>query len=58
MELSPPLHLGVEAIKKEAFGSLSTSVGQLTNFQIYIYIYIYTHEVFKKFPGLIYKTKV
>ena len=33
----PPLHLGVVAVEKEAFGSPSISVGQL----IYIYIYIY-----------------
>ena len=36
----PPLHLGVVAIEKRAFGSPSTMVGQLT---IYIYIYIYIY---------------
>ena len=37
MELRPPLHLGVVAIEKGAFGSPSTMVANFT----YIYIYIY-----------------
>ena len=43
MEYHPPLHLGVVAIEKGAFGLPSTKV---TNFTIYIYIYIYacTHS--------------
>ena len=45
-ELSLPLHLGVVAVKKGAFGSLSTTVGQFTTF-IYIYIYIYMTVVQK-----------
>ena len=36
---SPPLHFGVVAIEKVAFGSPSTKVANFT--YIYIYIYIY-----------------
>ena len=39
---SAPLHLGVVAIEKRAFGSPSTMV---TNFTFTIYIYIYTSIV-------------
>ena len=39
MSSTLPLHLGVVAIEKEAFGSPSTTVSQLTT-NIYIYIYI------------------
>ena len=32
MELRPPLHLGVVAVEKEAFGSSSTKVANFTYF--------------------------
>ena len=38
MEWRLPLHLGVVAIEKGAFGLPSTKV---VNFTVYIYIYIY-----------------
>ena len=41
-EWRPPLHFGVEAIEKGAFGSHSTKVAYLT-LLIYIYIYIYIY---------------
>ena len=41
-KLRHPLQLGVVAIERGAFGSPSTTVGQLT---IYIYIYIYIYIV-------------
>ena len=37
----PPLHLGVEAIKKGAFGPYPTTA---TNLYIYVYIYICRNE--------------
>ena len=40
---SAPLHLGVVAIKKGAFGSHSTKVSNFT-FYLYIYIYIVIHR--------------
>ena len=38
---APPLHLGVVAIEKGAFGSPSTMVANFTYLYIYIYIYMY-----------------
>ena len=38
MEYRPPLHLGVVAIEKGAFGSPSTKVANFTFTYIYIYI--------------------
>ena len=43
MEQHPPLHLGIVAVEKGAFGSPSTKVANFTF--IYIYIYIYTSKV-------------
>ena len=37
----PPLHIGVVAIEKGAFGLPSTMVANFTYIYIYIYIYIY-----------------
>ena len=39
----PPLHIGIVAIEKGAFGSPSTTVFNFTLQLIYIYIYIYIH---------------
>ena len=44
MEWHPPLHLGVVAIEKGAFGSPTTKVSNFTF--IYIYIYIYPILIF------------
>ena len=45
--VAPPLHLGVVAIEKGAFGLPSTMVANFTFLLIYIYIYTYTWGVSK-----------
>ena len=45
MELCPPLHLGVVAIEKGAFGSTSTKVANFTYFVIVIKRMHYLHRL-------------
>ena len=49
---APPLHLGVVAIEKGAFWSLSTTVANFAHYiyiYIYIYVYIYIYILFSIF---------
>ena len=48
-EKRPPLHLVVVDIEKEAFGSPSTKVANLTFFIIFRYMYIFLQHVFRAF---------